>query len=254
MPTADRPAPVYAQIANYYRSAILSGDLAPGEKLPSISAIAMDWNVAPATAAKAIGNLQVEGLIYSNPAGSFVADREVAVATPAERLLQALRPVPGPAIELVEVTAAGMVKVPNYVADLLGIGIGDMVIRREEIAHSQGTPARLSVDWVPGLSREVIEELTEPAPLPGGAAVAIWRATGRIAVPVHGRDYLRGRAADAREAGALGLPVGSPILAGVNLWSDGESPLLYSEWVLPPDRVVSYEYEIGGEWSAAAAG
>ena len=66
-------------------------------------------------------------------------------------------------------------------------------------------------------------------------------ATGRTVTL--GRDHLRGRAADAREAGALRLPVGSPILAGTHVWSDDAGVLLYGEWVLPPDQVISYEYQ-----------
>jgi GntR family transcriptional regulator len=78
--------------------------------------------------------------------------------------------------------------------------------------------------------------------------------TGRRAT--YGRDYVRGRASDAREAGALRLPVGSPILAGTHVWSDDEGVILYGEWCMPPDQVVSWDYTVphGDDESSGEAG
>ena len=77
---------------------------------------------------------------------------------------------------------------------------------------------------------------------PGGPAEVIATITGRHVT--HAQDHLEGREADTREANALGIPVGSPILAGAHVWSDKEGVILYGEWVMPPKRVVSYSYEV----------
>ena len=97
-------------------------------------------------------------------------------------------------------------------AELLGIDPGSMVIRREEITSLRGRPRMLAVDWIPTNNVMAEAELLGP-PTPEGPASIIETVTGRRVT--HAQDHLEGREADTREAAALGLPVGSPILAGV---------------------------------------
>jgi GntR family transcriptional regulator len=246
VPTPDRPLPIYAQIANHYRDAILNGDLKAGQRLPAVAEIAEEWGVAAGTAARALSQLQVEGAIYTSPQGSFVSDGDVIRRAPSERIKSAKRVKTNG--ESVEVTDAGIVTAPNYVADLLGVTIGTQVIRREEITWHKGHPLTLAVDWIPVFDDATLAgELVARMPIKGGAAAVIRSSTGRRII--HWRDHVRGRAADAREAGALRLPVGSPILAGAHLWSDDDGVILYGEWVMPPDRVVSWEGMAFGEES-----
>lgn len=52
---------------------ITSGDLGPGDRVPSARGITRDWGVAIATATKALALLQQQGLIVSTPGiGSVV--------------------------------------------------------------------------------------------------------------------------------------------------------------------------------------
>jgi GntR family transcriptional regulator len=244
MPRADRPLPLYAQLADHYRTAIRDGELVPGQQLPPITQLAAEWDISVSTAAKAISHLQVEGAIWTSPQGSFVSDEDIITRTPRDRITAtAPRRSTGNG-ERIIVTASEIVTAPNYVAELLGVPIGVQVIRREEITHRKGQPRMLSVDWVSPVAAEsamLAAEATSPLPIDGGTIRLIERATGRTVTL--GRDHLRGRAADAREAAALRLPIGSPILAGTNVWSDDDGVLLYGEWVLPPDQVISYEYQ-----------
>lgn len=50
---------------------------------------------------------------------------------------------------------------------------------------------------------------------------------------------------------ALDLPVGSSVLAGVWIYSDGQGVIEYGEYVAPPDHVVTYDYDISTEGSQA---
>jgi len=242
MPRADRPLPLYAQLADHYRTAIRDGELVPGQQLPPITQLAAEWDISVSTAAKAISHLQVEGAIWTSPQGSFVSDEDIIVRTPRDRITAtAPRRSTGNG-EHVIVVAAEIVTAPNYVAELLGIPIGELVTRREEVTHRKGQPRMLAVDWIPPIGSAMLAaEATSPKPIDGGTIGLVERATGRTVTL--GRDHLRGRAADAREAAALRLPIGSPILAGTNVWSDDDGVLLYGEWVLPPDQVISYEYQ-----------
>jgi GntR family transcriptional regulator len=79
-PQADRP--VYKQIADLLRSAIMSGRLEPGEQLPSEHELVAEHGVSRGTARQAITLLRNEGLIdVVHGLGSFVREPE-----PVERL------------------------------------------------------------------------------------------------------------------------------------------------------------------------
>ena len=55
---------------------IVSGALEPGEKLPSVRAMAMDLAINPNTIHRAYSELEAEGFIYSIPGkGSFASKR-----------------------------------------------------------------------------------------------------------------------------------------------------------------------------------
>jgi len=89
---------------------------------------------------------------------------------------------------------------------------------------------------------------TDPA-VAGGLATAIVAARGRIR---RGRDFVEARDADSREAEHLRVPLGSAILAGTFLrWyeqdQDSDQVAEYGEYVLPPNKVLSWEYELPTE-------
>lgn len=73
--------PIYGQIKDGLRRMIVTGALEPGEKLPSVRAMAMDLAINPNTIHRAYMELEAEGFIYSIPGkGSFASKREAADA------------------------------------------------------------------------------------------------------------------------------------------------------------------------------
>lgn len=62
---AERPVPPYLQIADAIRGKILAGELRDGTRIASARQLAKTWNVALATATKALTLLQSEG--YTRP-------------------------------------------------------------------------------------------------------------------------------------------------------------------------------------------
>lgn len=65
--------PIYEQIASRIREAILSGELTPGQALPSIRALANDLRVSVITTKRAYTELETAGFIDSvQGKGSFV--------------------------------------------------------------------------------------------------------------------------------------------------------------------------------------
>lgn len=66
--------PIYGQIEDQIKAAIITGDLVEGEQLPSIRALANSLRVSAITTKRAYSDLERDGFIESVPGkGSFVA-------------------------------------------------------------------------------------------------------------------------------------------------------------------------------------
>ncbi|MFG2538883.1 TetR/AcrR family transcriptional regulator C-terminal domain-containing protein [Streptomyces sp. NPDC048511] len=84
--------PPYLRIAGEIRRRIASGELAPGDPVPSTRRITQEWGVAMATATKALGALNQEGLVRPVPGiGTVVAESGRERATPQARQPQLSR-------------------------------------------------------------------------------------------------------------------------------------------------------------------
>jgi DNA-binding GntR family transcriptional regulator len=71
----DRTQPVYPQILDVLRSRIRAGEYPPGTGMPSVLAIATEFEVAASTVQRAMAALRAEGLIITwSGRGSHVAD------------------------------------------------------------------------------------------------------------------------------------------------------------------------------------
>jgi GntR family transcriptional regulator len=79
-------AAIYRQIADQVRRAVASGELAIGDAIPSVRALAKELVVNPNTVAKAYAELIRDGVLETQPGrGAFVAKRR-NVYSKAERL------------------------------------------------------------------------------------------------------------------------------------------------------------------------
>ena len=69
--------PIYELVKDGLRRLMVTGVLAPGEKLPSVRSLAMDLAINPNTIQRAYMQLEQEGLIYPvKGTGNFIADSE----------------------------------------------------------------------------------------------------------------------------------------------------------------------------------
>jgi GntR family transcriptional regulator len=69
------PKPIYSQIEERIRAAIMAGEAKPGEELPSIRGLAQDLRVSVITTKRAYDDLEREGFIVTSPGrGSYVAE------------------------------------------------------------------------------------------------------------------------------------------------------------------------------------
>lgn len=72
--TAD-PRPIYVQIMDEVRRALVLGTLAPGDPLPSVRQLAAELRVNPNTIAQAYRELEREGVVHVRRGqGTYVSD------------------------------------------------------------------------------------------------------------------------------------------------------------------------------------
>jgi GntR family transcriptional regulator len=251
-PRISRAPMPFMQIAEHYRQMIRDGELAEGHKLDSIRSLAAEWDVSPATVAKALGQLQVEGFLRSSTRGTFVEDLAKSASSPHDRLLRVrkLGTTYGHG-EWTQTLSAKIMKPPNYVADLFGFEDPNAkVIRRESVTMRAGRRAELVVTWHPAEYAELVPALLEESrnnkrnegkPLIEQIEESLGKRLTR------GRDDIEAREADEREAGHLGLKVGAPTLCVVHRWSAGDDLVEYGERCLPPKHAIAYAYDLEEE-------
>ncbi|GAC42731.1 GntR family transcriptional regulator [Paenibacillus popilliae] len=78
--------PIYQQIKDQIKDAILYGELKEGELLPSIRALANDLHVSVLTTRRVYDELESEGFITTRPGkGSFVAKENLELLLESKR-------------------------------------------------------------------------------------------------------------------------------------------------------------------------
>lgn len=95
-------APIYQQIRNQVVTAIASGELSPGERLPTIRALAEECGINMMTASKAYQVLKSEGYVVTGRRDGAVV--RLPAGAPDPRTLEGLR------LRLCELRLAGMGK------------------------------------------------------------------------------------------------------------------------------------------------
>ncbi|CRZ33477.1 GntR family transcriptional regulator [Herbinix hemicellulosilytica] len=70
--------PIYEQITSQIKQMIISGDLQPGDQLPSMRMLAKELRISVITTKRAYEDLERDGFIYTIVGkGSFVADKNM---------------------------------------------------------------------------------------------------------------------------------------------------------------------------------
>ncbi|MGW2151710.1 TetR/AcrR family transcriptional regulator C-terminal domain-containing protein [Nonomuraea bangladeshensis] len=162
MPSSTPP---YQQITAEIRARILTGELRPGERMPSIRQIAQRWGVAVATATKVMAALRDEGLVETKVGAGAVVT--AGRGQPAARQRQADTPKPAlnrgktlrTAIAIADREGLDAVSMRRIAAEM---GVGPMSLYR----HVAGKD-----ELVMQMADEVFGEVELPEPGPDG-----WRA------------------------------------------------------------------------------
>ncbi|MEU9710770.1 GntR family transcriptional regulator [Streptomyces sp. NPDC047967] len=229
----------YARIAAHYSELITSGQLRPGELLPSIKALSQEWGVSTATAEKALRQLRGEGLVRGiHGIGTEVIDRPTPMSSGSQRQDRDHRSGSSwGAGERSDSHEASVVSAPADVAAALDITPGSDVIRRRRVYRDRRGIVAHSTSWIPAKYGELVPQLAESARLTGGTSLQlIARATGQ---PITRRiDSASARLLEPADAKLLELdPAHLPAKPVV---------VMTAKFIDSTGQVVEYGVDLGG--------
>lgn len=236
------------RIADDLRSKILSGELAPGERLPSRNALARDYETTRATADRAIAVLTAEGLAVSQQGrGAFVRSK------PRVRLLNSaenyrLRRGSGKSNFLAEVEAQGQrgeqrllevatIDAPADVSMRLELGDEDRVVVRRQLFLVDDVPVQLCDAYYPE-ALAAGTRLSAAAKIPGGSHSVIEDPAGPVRRGIcQFIEDLEVRMPVPREVEVLRLSPGVPVVRVLRTAHDAEGlPVEVLDSIVPSDR------------------
>ena len=85
----ENDQPIYTQLVDQIKFAIVSGELPPGARMPAVRELSLEAGVNPNTMQRALQQLEREGLVYAQrSAGRFVTE-DMAVITRVREALAA---------------------------------------------------------------------------------------------------------------------------------------------------------------------
>ncbi len=234
------------RIADAVRGLITSGELAPGDKLPSERELARRFSTARNTAREAIRLLTEEGLVTAQHGrGVFVREKQRLVRWGSERYSRRAYRETGLTpfrLEMarqgktarVEVTSIEQITPPFDVAErLMASPEEPSVLRRCNTYYADDEPLQVVTTYIRWADAEGTA-LLQPKTGPGGI---YGRLEERGHLMTTGQDEILARMASHEEAKTLNLPSGVPVLEVLHtsLDQDGQ-PFEVSRFVHRADR------------------
>ncbi|GAA1765291.1 GntR family transcriptional regulator [Luedemannella helvata] len=237
--------PAYLRIAALLRTQITSGELAPGDQLPSETELMAEHGVSRTVAKWAISVLKGEGLVEGRRgSGVYVRTIRRIVRESHGRNARSKAPDASTSPFARDAQAAGHAggwehhsahdTADAVVAARLGISPGDAVMRSAYRFIADGSPIQLSTSWEPlsvtgGTPVEWPEE---------GAAVGVVARMDTIGVRIDETiERVTARAATSEEIERLGLPArGAYVLVIERTYLAAGNPVETADIVFPGDR------------------
>ncbi len=237
--SAHQPSPAFSPLYRQIKALILqrleAGDWKPGEAIPSEIELASQFRVSQGTVRKAIDELGAENLVIRRQGkGTFVA-------THSEQQVQYrfLRLAPdvgdpgteGPAQR--KVLECKRIRATAEVAKALALRTGDSVLQARRLLSFTGVPAILEDLWLPGAAFKGLTA-DRMAQYPG-PTYALFELEFGVRM-VRAAEKLRAVAADSRQAEALGVPAGFPLLSVERIaYTYSDTPMEFRQCVYRTD-------------------
>ncbi|MEH7381161.1 GntR family transcriptional regulator [Bacillus sp. JJ1533] len=229
------PVPIYFQIEQGIREKIEKKELKPGDMIPSEREYAEKFQISRMTVRQAINNLVNEGYLERvRGKGTFVAVKKIEKNTQKltsfseDMLSRGLKPA-------TKVLSFKIIEADSLIASRLKVEIGAEVYKIERLRLADQQPMAFEVfymsqDLVPGLTWEVAEH-------------SIFGYAEEIGLHItSGVQELEATTAQKREASALGIKVGAPILYFQQTsYLEDQQPLEFVKSYYRGDR---YKYKV----------
>ncbi|MFD0855858.1 GntR family transcriptional regulator [Actinomadura adrarensis] len=242
------------QIADELRKAIRSGDLSPGDKLPSERELVERYGTSVQTARQAVRLLKTEGLVVGLPGrGVFVRERPPVLRVGTDRYAR-WRRVQGKAPLQAEVEELGLqwrqevlelaeVPAPDWVAAWYDISPGAPVFVRRRRFWIDGHPSQLADSYyLPEMvaGTRIEQENTGP-----GGGYKVLEEKGLPLTRVREEIALRMPSPD--EVRALRLEPGTPVAELHRISFSEDQPIEALQGILAGDRYVfCYDLPVDG--------
>lgn len=243
---AENPAalPPYRRIAEQIRARINSGELQPGDHIPSVRDIVRDEGVSIATATRVAAVLRADGYAESIPGiGTIVSVRRTLTTGPDRLHMLRVGGTGFRSLEHAEIISAELTTAPADVADALALDEGTNVIRRQRLYRDDAGVVAVSTSWLPGDLADAAPELLSTEPLPKMTFGLIEDRTGRRAV--HRRDVVTIRPAPDDISQLLDVEPNTSVLVMVNsYWDQHGEPTEYAIDYLGTGRELVAEYDV----------
>jgi GntR family transcriptional regulator len=227
-PTDARPLQV--RIADDIRAKIETGELAAGEKIPTLDALAEQHLCSVGAVRAAVDLLKQQGMLITRQgSGTYVRERAIARRHGMDRYSRA-RWSSGAAILIAEAAAQGhkadqlirflgTTSAPAAVAERLGVEPGAKVHARKRTTLIDGRPNQLADSYYTLTLARAVPALKRENTGPGGGFARIEEAghrLGRI------REEIAVRMPTGPESGVLRLPEGTPVAELIRTVCDDE--------------------------------
>ncbi len=248
--TSDRP--IYRQLADALRLSINSGELKPGDPLPSGRSLGAELNLALGTVREAINLLKAEGMIETRAGrGAFVRSnppvRRLASDRFARRHRESGRGAYGVDMGQVErVPQVDQIKIgyevrpPDDVAERLHLLADELVVVRSRRYMADREPMELAVSYIPWVlakGTQIVEEDTGP----GGIYARIEELGLRLE---SFSEEVTSRMPTPEEARSLIMGPGIPVIEVIRVaYAEGGRPVEECDTVMRSDRyILHYDF------------
>ncbi|GAA3728343.1 GntR family transcriptional regulator [Salinactinospora qingdaonensis] len=251
MPTSDNSSPpVYREIAEELRSAITSGSLADGDRVPGENELMRRYGVARATARQALSLLIHEGVVVAvRGSGVYVRAFRPLRRHGPRRLSRELwgngraiwqadsgqRTFQTDTVEVTEIDA------PEHVARALSLAAQERVFKRRRRHLLDERPMQLAASYLP-VELATGTVITEPDTGPGG----VYARLGELGYgPAHFTEEIRVRMPTPEESEQLHLEPGTPVLDVMRTaLTEQRRPVEFTEMTLDGSAyVLQYDFD-----------
>ena len=220
------------------RERIVSGELAPGARLPGEPQLAAENGVSRVTIRRALDQLVAEGLLSRRPgAGTYVCARRVQpiVADLSNTLAHLVEMGRSTSVRLL---SFAYVTPPDPIARALGLGLGERTQRSVRVRMIDGLPFSYLTTHVP----ERVGLTYSEADLAGTPLLELLERSGVVVECAS--QTIGATLAGPEPADALGVEIGSPLISMSRVVRDqGDRGVEHLHALYRPDRY-SFQMEL----------